>query len=319
MLSELESKIQAMDDEIKDIKAKSKEDDSLSKVRIGQIERDIEELLTTYGELTAADKVYLSRHTKRPTVDEIVNAIFDDFFEIKGDHLCREDGSMLGGIAFFHGTPVTVLGHRKGRTLEENMQCNFGMTSPEGYRKAMRLMKQAEKFGRPIITFINTPGAYPGVEAEAHGQSEAIARNIAGMSSLRVPVIAVITGEGSSGGALAIGVADSVLMLENAVYSILSPEGFAAILWKDSSRSNEACEVMGLTAQDLLKFGIIDGVIPEPLGGAHRNPQMVFDGMDKAIAKCLADYKGMSGEELAAHKYDKFRTIGEAYYRKEAL
>lgn len=317
MLKELEIKLEGMENEIEELEKNG--GDSLNEIRINQIKRDMDELLSVCKNISAADKVYLSRHPKRPTIDEIIDAVFEDFFEIKGDHLCREDSSILGGIAFFHDTPVTVIGHRKGHNLEENMQCNFGMTSPEGYRKSLRLMKQAEKFGRPIITFINTPGAYPGIEAEAHGQSEAIARNIAEMSTLKVPVIAVITGEGSSGGALALGVADSVLMLEHAVYSILSPEGFAAILWKDSSRSNEACDVMKITAQDLLEFGIIDGIIPEPLGGAHRNPEAVFNQIDKALVSSLVQYENMSGAELAAHKYNKFRTMGEFYCRKETV
>ena len=193
------------------------------------------------AELTPHDRVFLARHTKRPKVDDYIDALFDDLFIQRGDVLNKEDKSIYGGIATFHGLPVTVLGHRKGRDLKENMEFNFGMPEPEGYRKALRMMKQAEKFGRPIITFIDTPGAYPGLDAEAHGQSQAISRNLAEMSSLKVPVIAIVTGEGSSGGALAIGVANTVYMLENAVYSVLSPEGFASILWKDSSRADEAC------------------------------------------------------------------------------
>ena len=203
-----------------------------------------DEILRCCGPLTAEDRVFLARHPERPHIDETINALFTDFFEQCGDRQCREDSAILGGIARFHGMPVTVIGHRKGSTLEENMACNFGMPGPEGYRKALRLMKQAEKFGRPIITFIDTPGAYPGKEAEERGQGEAIARNLMEMSGLTVPVIAVVTGEGSSGGALALGVANHILMLENAVYSVLSPEGFASILWKDSSRSGEACEIM---------------------------------------------------------------------------
>ena len=210
-----------------------------------------DEILRSCGPLTAEDRVFLARHPARPHIDETVNALFTDFFEQCGDRQCREDRAILGGIAKFHGMPVTVIGHRKGATLEENMACNFGMPGPEGYRKALRLMKQAEKFGRPIITFIDTPGAYPGKEAEERGQGEAIARNLMEMSGLTVPIIAVVTGEGSSGGALALGVANHILMLENAVYSVLSPEGFASILWKDSSRSGEACELKKLTAQDL--------------------------------------------------------------------
>ena len=207
-----------------------------------------DEILRTCGPLTAEDRVFLARHPERPHIDETVSALFTDFFEQRGDRQCKEDPAILGGIARFHGLPVTVIGHRKGSTLEENLACNFGMPGPEGYRKALRLMKQAEKFGRPIITFIDTPGAYPGKDAEERGQGEAIARNLMEMSGLTVPVIAVVTGEGSSGGALALGVANHILMLENAVYSVLSPEGFASILWKDSSRSGEACEMMKLTS-----------------------------------------------------------------------
>ena len=191
-------------------------------------------LLSGCGALTAEDRVFLARHPERPHIDEIVDALFTDFFEQCGDRQCKEDAAILGGVALFHGQPVTVIGHRKGSTLEENLRCNFGMPGPEGYRKALRLMKQAEKFDRPIITFIDTPGAYPGKDAEERGQGEAIARNLMEMSGLTVPVIAVVTGEGSSGGALALGVANRILMLENAVYSVLSPEGFASILWKDS-------------------------------------------------------------------------------------
>lgn len=206
---------------------------------------------------------------------------------------------------------MTVIGHRKGSTLQENLRCNFGMPGPEGYRKALRLMQQAEKFGRPILTFLDTPGAYPGKEAEERGQGEAIARCMAQLSGLTVPVIAVVTGEGSSGGALALGVANRLLMLENAVYSVLSPEGFASILWKDASRSNEACEVMKLTAQDLADAGIVDEVIPEPLGGAQRAHQALFQSIDLELRRQLAALDRMGGKALAEQRYKKFRQIGE--------
>ena len=206
---------------------------------------------------------------------------------------------------------VTVIGHRKGSTLDENLACNFGMPGPEGYRKALRLMKQAEKFGRPIITFIDTPGAYPGKDAEERGQGEAIARNLMEMSGLTVPVIAVVTGEGSSGGALALGVANHILMLENAVYSVLSPEGFASILWKDASRSGEACEMMKLTAQDLYSDGIVEQVIPEPLGGAQRSHAALFEQLDVALRVHLKELCRMSGRQLADQRYKKYRQIGE--------
>ena len=268
-------------------------------------------LLSGCGALTAEDRVFLARHPERPHIDEIVDALFTDFFEQCGDRQCKEDAAILGGVALFHGQPVTVIGHRKGSTLEENLRCNFGMPGPEGYRKALRLMKQAEKFGRPIITFIDTPGAYPGLEAEARGQGEAIARNLAEMSRLEVPVIAVVTGEGSSGGALALGVADRILMLENAVYSVLSPEGFASILWKDASRHGEACALMKLTAQDLYEGGIIDEIIPEPLGGAQRDPGALFAALDKRLQAQLAPLRRMSGSALIAQRYKKYRRIGQ--------
>ena len=268
-------------------------------------------LLSGCGALTAEDRVFLARHPERPHIDEIVDALFTDFFEQCGDRQCKEDAAILGGVALFHGQPVTVIGHRKGSTLEENLRCNFGMPGPEGYRKALRLMKQAEKFDRPIITFIDTPGAYPGKDAEERGQGEAIARNLMEMSGLTVPVIAVVTGEGSSGGALALGVANRILMLENAVYSVLSPEGFASILWKDSSRSGEACEIMKLTAQDLYKDGIVEEIIPEPVGGAQRAHGVLFGNLDEALRRQLRSLDRMNGRQLADQRYQKFRQIGE--------
>lgn len=268
-------------------------------------------LLSGCGALTAEDRVFLARHPERPHIDEIVDALFTDFFEQCGDRQCKEDAAILGGVALFHGQPVTVIGHRKGSTLEENLRCNFGMPGPEGYRKALRLMKQAEKFDRPIITFIDTPGAYPGKDAEERGQGEAIARNLMEMSGLTVPVLAIVTGEGSSGGALGLGVANHILMLENAVYSVLSPEGFASILWKDASRSGEACTMMKLTAQDLYADGIVEEVIPEPLGGAQRGRQLLFSRLDTAIAAHLAALCKMSGKALADQRYKKYRRIGE--------
>ena len=260
--------------------------------------------------LTAAERVAAARHPQRPNITDYIGALFTDFFEQKGDRLCREDPAILGGIALYHGRPVTVIGTRKGRTAEESIRCNFGMPGPEGYRKALRLMKQAEKFRRPVVTFIDTSGAYPGLEAEAKGQGEAIARNLFEMSRLTVPVIAVITGEGNSGGALALGVADRVLMLENAVYAILSPEGFASILWKDAGRHAEACELMKLTAPDLLALGVADDVIPEPEGGAHLDPGQTFRETDRALNRHLAALAKESGQNLAAARYQKFRKMG---------
>ena len=278
-----------------------------------EIDEIINEKLINDIPLSAMDKVNLARDARRPKIQDYIDNLFTDFFEQKGDMLGKEDGSIMGGIALFHGTPVTIVGHKKGNNLEENLTCNFGMPGPEGYRKALRLMKQAERFGRPVITFIDTPGAYPGLEAEQYGQSQAIAENLAIMSTLKVPVIAIVTGEGSSGGALAIGVANSVLMLENAIYSILSPEGFASILWKDSTKKEQASEYMRLTAQDLLELGVIDRIVKEPKGGAHRNPDKLYDVLDLMLTRELISYEGKSGNELQKHRYKKFRLMDEKF------
>ena len=318
MIKELLEQLAPLDEQIAALRGNAADEDSQMNAiaanasDLAELAVMEDELLRNCGPLTAEDRVYLARHPGRPHIDETVNALFTDFFEQCGDRQCREDRAILGGVARFHGMPVTVIGHRKGATLEENMACNFGMPGPEGYRKALRIMKQAEKFGRPIITFIDTPGAYPGKEAEERGQGEAIARNLMEMSGLTVPIIAVVTGEGSSGGALALGVANHILMLENAVYSVLSPEGFASILWKDASRSGEACEIMKLTAQDLYKDGIVEEVIPEPVGGAQRSHAVLFDSIDAALKKHLSALCRMSGRALAEQRYKKFRQIGEA-------
>ena len=314
MVKEIDERIQAIDAEIEDLSSK----EAVDEAQIYVLRREKHELIKMCRDLTPHDKVYIARHKKRPKVTEYISNIFEDFFEQRGDDLGKEDMSIYGGIATFHGVPVTVIGHRKGNDLNENLKVNFGMPGPEGYRKALRLMKQAEKFGRPVITFIDTPGAYPGLEAEMYGQGTAIANNLAKMSDLKVPVIAIVTGEGSSGGALALGVANTVLMLENSVYSILSPEGYASILWKDSSRSEEACELMKLTAQDLLGFGVIDDIIPEPLGGAHLNPKMVFKTVDRYLRRELEKYIKAGPEEIAKQRYKKFRLIDEKYLAEKA-
>ena len=287
----------------------TKEEMEANAEEIRRLDQERTQLLAQCADLSAADRVYLARHPKRPHIDDFIEHLFTDFFEQKGDHLYDEDASIYGGIARYKGMPVTVLGHRKGRTMEENIRYNFGMPRPEGYRKALRLMEQAEKFGRPIITFVDTPGAYPGMEAEEHGQGEAIARNLAAMSSLHVPVIAVVTGEGNSGGALAISVANQILMLENAVYSVLSPEGFASILSKDAGRHEEACEVMKLTARDLREAGVADHLIPEPLGGAQTDPERLYASLDIVLEKSLNDLLKLSPEEVRKQRQEKYRNI----------
>ena len=262
------------------------------------------------AERTAAERVALARHPDRPGTPEFIGALFTDFFEQRGDRLCGDDRAILGGAALFHGRPVTVLGTRKGRAIEERVACRFGMPSPEGYRKVQRLVRQAEKFRRPVITFVDTAGAYPGREAEEHGQGEAIASTLALMSGLTVPVVSVFTGEGGSGGALALGVANRVLMLEHAVYSVLSPEGFASILWKDASRSGEACGLMKLTAQDLRRGGIVQGVLKEPEGGAHTDWAATFRTVDAALRHELAALDKLSPRALVQQRYQMFRAMG---------
>lgn len=267
-------------------------------------------LKDAYGHMSAYDRVYLARHVDRPNVKEYVAAIFDDFIELHGDRLYRDDPSIYGGIALFKGMPVTVIGTVKGKSVEENLECNFGMASPEGYRKAVRLMKQAEKFHRPIITFIDTPGAYPGIKAEKHGQGEAIARAIMEMSRLNVPVISIVIGEGGSGGALALGVANRIVMLENAIYSVLSPEGFASILYKDSSKAKEASEEMKLTANDLYQLHVIDHIIKEPMGGIQNNKELVFMQITQYLEKELPILVKKKKSQIVEERYTKFREIG---------
>jgi len=260
--------------------------------------------------LSPMDKLTLSRLVERPTTLDYIQKIFDGFIELHGDRNFGDDPSIVGGIARLGDLPVTIIGQQKGRDINENVKRNFGMPKPEGFRKALRLMKQAEKFQRPVICFVDTPGADPGAGAEERGQGEAIARNLMDMINLRVPVISIVIGEGGSGGALALSVADEIWMLEHSVYAILSPEGFASILWKDAKRAQEAAQKMKITAQDLLALGLIDKIIPEPPGGAHHDP----DKMAASIRDCLLQvpFKSMitQGEELTGRRYEKYRQIG---------
>ncbi len=259
--------------------------------------------------ITAWERVTLARELERPKASDYIDAIFEDFIELHGDRNFGDDKAIIGGIATLNEMAVTVIGEQKGKNVKENMERNFGMPQPEGYRKALRLMKQAEKFKRPIITFIDTPGAYPGMGAEERGQGEAIAKNIMEMSSLKVPIICIIIGEGSSGGALAIGVGDKVVMLENAIYSILSPEGFASILYKDSSKAKEAAETMKITAKDLKKLGIIDKIITEPEKGAQNDFDNITKSIKKYLIQAIRKLKKLSEEELLEQRYQKYRII----------
>ena len=260
-------------------------------------------------DLTAWERVQLSRKKDRPVGTDYIETLFTDFMEFHGDRYFKDDHAIVGGIAYFHGMPVTVIAQAKGKTTKENLDRNFSMPSPEGYRKALRLMRQAEKFGRPVICFVDTPGAFCGLEAEERGQGEAIARNLFELSGLKVPVLSVVIGEGGSGGALAMAVADEVWMLENAIYSVLSPEGFASILWKDSKRASEAAEVMKLTAQDLEGLGVVEQVIAEPEEFTGANLDSVCRDMDRKMEAFLEKYCTMDAEELTAKRYDRFRRI----------
>ncbi len=265
---------------------------------------------------TAWDIVKLARHPKRMTSRVLIDLIFSDFIELKGDRLFKDDQSIIGGIAKFNAMPVTIIAQEKGRDTNDKIKHNFGMPHPEGYRKAIRLMKQAEKFNRPIITIIDTPGAYPGIEAEERGQARAIASNLFDMMTLSVPIIVIVLSEGGSGGALAIGVGDSILMFENAIYSILSPEGFASILYKDSAKAEAAAHIMKLTAKDLLDFKIIDGIILEK-EGLHINPSYGMDALKKQLTKHIHQLQKLKINTLLERRYQKFRQIG--VYQEEGV
>jgi len=263
-----------------------------------------------YSGLTAWQRAQIARHPKRPHTLDLINLLLEDWVELHGDRVFGDDKAIVGGLATFDGEPVVLIGHQKGRDTRENIARNFGMPHPEGYRKALRLMQFAAKFGKPIITFIDTPGAYPGLGAEERGQAEAIARNLREMAGLPTPVICVVTGEGGSGGALAIGVGNRVLMLEYAIYSVISPEGCAAILWGDAAKAPEAAELMRVTAPDLLKLGVIDAIVPEPVGGAHRNWEGAAASLRAALRDQLWQLKSKSEAELIEERHEKFRRIG---------
>lgn len=262
-------------------------------------------------DLTPWDRLTLARMIERPTSLDYIEKIFDSFIEFHGDRGFRDDPAIVGGIAKLDGRAVTVIGQQKGRNIKENVERNFGMPYPEGYRKALRLMKQAEKFNRPVICFVDTSGAYCGVGAEERGQGEAIAKNLITMAQLKVPIISIVIGEGGSGGALAMAVADEVWMLENSVYSLLSPEGFASILWKDASRAKEAAEVMKITAQDLAKFDIIDEVIEEPEGGAHKDVSSMAASMKEKLVQAIEALAFEDKEKLIENRYNKYRSMGK--------
>ena len=304
-IAELETKIEELrfvqDDSAVDI---SEEIERLQK-KSQALLKDI------YAKLSPWQVSQLARHPQRPYTLDYIAAIFTDFHELHGDRSFADDLSIVGGLARFNGAPVMVLGHQKGRDTKERALRNFGMSKPEGYRKALRLMKVAEKFGLPLFTFVDTPGAYPGIDAEERGQSEAIGRNLFEMSQLKVPIIATIIGEGGSGGALAIAVGDAVLMLQYATYSVISPEGCASILWKSADKAPEAAEALGLTAHRLKALGVIDKIVAEPLGGAHRDPQQMASMLKRALADTLRQFQGMKTKDLLSARHERLLAYGK--------
>ncbi len=282
--------------------------------RLHRLHEQVESLRRQiYAHQSAWQKTELARHPQRPYTLDYVERIFTDWSEIRGDRSFGDDPAIVSGLARFHGEEVVTIGHQKGRDTKSKVYRNFGMPNPEGYRKALRVMKLAEKFRRPIFTFVDTPGAYPGLGAEERGQAEAIARNLREMARLRVPVITTITGEGGSGGALAIAVADRVLMMENTVYSVISPEGCASIMWRDPSKREIAAQALKITSNDLLQLGLIDEVIPEPAGGAHDDPDEAARLLDAVLVKHLQELQRIPAERLPQTRYEKFRKMAQFF------
>ncbi len=303
-LLELERKIK----ELKEVNLSGRVDLT---AEIELLERKAQQLKRNiYENLTGWDRVQIARHSARPTTLDYIKHLFTDFIELHGDRLFADDPAIVSGLARFEGKTCVVIGHQKGKDTKENLERNFGMPNPEGFRKAARLMRLAEKFSFPVFTFIDTPGAYPGIEAEERGQFEAIASSIALMTELRTPIITSVIGEGGSGGALGIAVGDRVVMLENSIYSVISPEGCATILWRDATQARTAAEKLGLTSDKLLELGLVDEIVPEPLGGAHRDPEFVYDKLRMVLIKYLGELDGMSSDDLLEQRYAKYRKMG---------
>lgn len=303
-INELKDKIQ----ELKDFSENANVDLSTEieklEIRLKKLEKDV------YDNMKPWDRVQIARHPNRPTTLDYIPHLFTDFIELHGDRGFGDDEAIVGGIAKYKGLPVTIVGHQRGKDTKENIRRNFGMPHPEGYRKALRLMKQADKFKRPIICFIDTKGAYPGKAAEERGQSEAIAKNLFEMASMEVPIVCIVIGEGGSGGALALGVGNHIHMLENSTYSVITPEGAASILWKDAGQAKQAAEKMRITAPDLKELNIIDSIIKEVKGGAHHNIKEQAEQIDEVLYTSLKELKGMTKEELVNHRYAKFKKMG---------
>ena len=307
---DFEKPIREIEEKIEKLSAapasKSNAQDEIRKLRTKLIQIEYE----LYGKLSPWQRTQLARHPQRPSTLDYIDALCRDFLELHGDRSFGDDRAIVGGFARFNDQSIMIIGHQKGKTLKERMQRNFGMPNPEGYRKALRLMRMAEKFGRPVVTFIDTPGAYPGIGAEERGQAEAIAHNLFVMSRLAVPIVSIVIGEGGSGGALALGVSDRVLMLEHGIYSVISPEGCAAILWDDPTKVPDAAAALKMTAKDLVDLHIVDEVIPEPLGGAHRDPQAITERVAKSLTSQLAQLADLSVPTLLTQRDEKYRAIG---------
>lgn len=309
---DFEKPILELEHKIEELKALANKEGLDFNEEISRLQSQLKKLEEeTLSHLTPWQKVQLARHPNRPKSLTLAHLIFDDFLPLHGDRLYSEDQAIIGGLARIEEERLVFLGHQKGESIKDNLSRNFGMAHPEGYRKAHRLMNLAEKLHRPILTFIDTPGAYPGIEAEERGQAEAIAANLERMSELQVPILVVIIGEGGSGGALGIGVGDRILMLENAIYSVISPEGCAAILWKNQEKIEEAAKALRLTSQDLFNLGLIDEIIPEPRGGAHKDPEQTALNIKERIIKHLEELKKISPEEVVKKRYKKYREIGK--------
>lgn len=309
---DFEKPVVDLEKQIEELKQFSQEKGIDMQEQIVALEKKAEHLrMEIYNNLTVMQRIQIVRHPKRPTCLDYIGMIFDNFIELHGDRQYRDDPAMVGGIACLNEIPVTVIGQQKGRDTKENIYRNFGLPHPEGYRKALRLMKQADKFGRPVICLVDVVGAYPGVEAEERGQGEAIARGIMEMADLRVPVVVAITGEGGSGGALATGVGNRILIMENAYYSVISPEGCAAILWRDGSKAQEAAQALKIGAKDLLKMGIVDEIVAEPIGGAHKNPALASNNLKEALVSNLTPLLKLSPSELLEERYQRFRNYGQ--------
>jgi len=309
---EFEKPIAELERQIEDLKRLASQRSLDVGREIAPLEAKLAELrVEIYRNLTPYQRVQVARHPRRPYAMDYINGLFADFIELHGDRLYRDDPAIVGGLGRLKGRSVVVIGQQKGRDIKENLKRNFGMPHPEGYRKALRLMHLAERFRLPVVTLIDTPGAHPGLGAEERGQAEAIARNIEDMAALRTPIVVAIVGEGGSGGALALAVGDRVLILENAVYSVISPEGCAAILWRDSSLKERAAEALKLTAPDLLAMGLVDEIVPEPPGGAHAEPTAAIEALGVALERQLAEVAGMATDDLVARRGEKYLRMGK--------